>query len=59
MINKHLSRRGSASSSFGPLTSLKAGYGQNAEKLGKAANKLKEITKEKKKLTKKAINNDE
>lgn len=34
-------------SSFGPLLSLKAGYGKNAEKLGTAAKRLKEIAAEK------------
>ena len=38
-----LSRRGSASESFGPLTFLQAGYGDNAEQLGKIAAELREI----------------
>ena len=42
-----LSRRGSASESFGPLTFLRAGYGKNAEQLGKIAAELREIDKEK------------
>lgn len=49
MTKRDLSRRGSASSSFGPLSSLTAGYGQNAEKLGKAAKRLKDIASEKRK----------
>lgn len=38
-----MSSRSSVSSSFGPLSFLSAGYGRNAEKLGAAAKKLKDI----------------
>jgi hypothetical protein len=41
-----LSRRGSASRSFGPLTFLTAGYGSNAEELGKLAAELRQIENE-------------
>jgi hypothetical protein len=41
-----LSRRGSASRSFGPLTFLQAGYGSNAEELGKIAAELRQIENE-------------
>ena len=41
-----LSRRGSASESFGPLTFLTAGYGSNAEELGKIAAELRRLENE-------------
>ena len=46
MSRRALSQQGSASRSFGPLTFLTAGYGSNAEELGKIAAELRQIENE-------------
>jgi hypothetical protein len=47
-MTKRLSRRGSAASNATDPRVLKAGYGANAEKLGRAANRLKDVAAKKK-----------
>lgn len=47
MSRLRLSQQGSASRSFGPLTFLQAGYGSNAEELGKIEAELRQIESEK------------